>query len=329
MNNIDKKELIIIKLEKLIELYKEKENKKWNIIAISKVIDSLKKYEGIITSGEQLKKDIKGIGEKISKRIDEILETDNLKELNNSLNNVNNLNNSLNNILDITGVGLIRAKKWIEMDIKNIEDVKNAILEKKIISTHHIDIGIKYYNDFKEKISRLEIDKIKDIFSNILKKIDIKLVFEICGSYRRNKDCSGDIDILVSHPKYIDDINNKKFLEKIIKESKNNNFIIDNLTEKGNTKFMGVCKTDYSKYARRIDIRVVNYKSYFTSLLYFTGNKNFNLYIRNIALEKNYSLNEYCLTDIRDNSIIFIKSEKEIFKILNIEYKTPIERDLF
>jgi DNA polymerase/3'-5' exonuclease PolX len=325
MNNIDKKELIIIKLEELIELYKEKENKKWNIIAILKVIDSLKKYEGIITSGEQLKKDIKGIGEKISKRIDEILETDNLKELNNSLNNVNNLNN----ILDITGVGLIRGKKWIEMDIKNIEDVKNAILEKKIISTHHIDIGIKYYNDFKEKISRLEIDKIKDIFSNILKKIDKKLVFEICGSYRRNKDYSGDIDILVSHPKYIDNINDKNFLEKIIKESKNDNFIIDNLTEKGNTKFMGVCKIDYSKYARRIDIRVVNYKSYFTSLLYFTGNKNFNLYIRNVALQKNYSLNEYCLTDIRDNSIIFIKSEKEIFKILNIEYKTPIERDLF
>jgi DNA polymerase/3'-5' exonuclease PolX len=45
-------------------------------------INSIKKYEGIIESGSQLRNELKGVGEKISKRVDEILETGTLSELN-------------------------------------------------------------------------------------------------------------------------------------------------------------------------------------------------------------------------------------------------------
>jgi DNA polymerase beta len=334
---MNKKELIISKLEELKNIYKQQSDKKWNMRALSIAIDSIKNYNEDIKSGEKLK-DIKGIGEKIGKRIDEILETGNLKELNNGNSNNNGNGNSngngnedsisiINNLLDITGVGLVRAKKWIEMGVKDIEDVKKLILEKKIESTHHIDIGIKYYNDFKQRIERSEIDKMKNIIKKGIEKVNNKIIFEICGSYRRGLETSGDIDILISHKDYIENICEQKFLEKIIKELKKDKFIIDYLTEKGNTKFMGVCKIDSSKYARRIDIRVVDYKSYYTSLLYFTGNKNFNIYIRNKALEKKYSLNEYGLIDIRDDTIRYIESERDIFKILDIEYKRPNERE--
>lgn len=325
---MNKKELIINKLEKLKDLYKQNEDKKWNLKAVSCAVNSIKKYEGEIISGKQLEKEIKGIGEKISKRIDEILETGTLQELNE--NNIIDIKTEyINNILDITGVGIVRARKWVELGLKDIEDVKRAISERIITSTHHIDIGIKYYNDFKQRINRSEIDRMKVIINNTIKNIDRKLLFEICGSYRRGCNESGDIDILISHPDYIENIQEKKFLDKIVKGLKNDKFITDYLTDKGNTKFMGVCKIDGSEYSRRIDIRVVDYKSYFAALLYFTGNKNFNVYIRNIAIEKNYSLNEYGLTDIRDNSITFIESEREIFKRLGVEYKTPEERDKF
>jgi DNA polymerase/3'-5' exonuclease PolX len=327
---MNKKELIILKLEKLKELYKQKEEKKWNLKAIIVAINSLKKYEGEIISGKQLEQEIKGIGNKISKRIDEILETGELKELNeNDENNIDEKSNYINNLLDITGVGLVRAKKWVEMGIKDIEDLKKGINEKKITSTHHIDIGIKYYNDFKERIEREEIDKMRVIIMNNIKNIDKKILFEICGSYRRGCKDSGDIDILISHPNFIENIQEKKFLDKIVKELKRNNFIVDSLTTKGESKFMGVCKVETSKYYRRIDIRVVDYKSYYTSLLYFTGNKNFNVYLRNVAIEKNYSLNEYGLTDIRDNSTVFFNSEREIFEKLGVTYIIPEERDKF
>jgi DNA polymerase/3'-5' exonuclease PolX len=91
---------------------------------------------------------------------------------------------------------------------------------------------------------------------------------------------------------------------------------------------MGVCKLDNYQIARRIDIRVVSYQSYYTSLIYFTGSKNFNIDLRNKLLQKNYSLNEYFLTDLNDNTKKILKSEKEIFEILKIDYIKPEDRNI-
>lgn len=318
---MNKKDLIIFKLENLKKIYTQDESKKWSLKALSTAINSIKTYNGEIINGPQLQNILKGVGEKISKRIDEIIETGDLKELTNT-------NDYLENLLLITGVGLVRAKKWIQLDIKNIDDLKKAIESKKITSTHHIDIGIKYYYDFQKKIPKSEIDEIKIFLNNIIKKINKDLVFEICGSYRRGKLESGDIDILISNPAFLENISNQKFLQKIVKELTKYNFIIDNLTLKGNTKFMGVCKLENYEIARRIDIRVVDYSSYYTSLIYFTGSKNFNVYLRNKLLERNYSLNEYALTDLNNNSLKLLTSEREIFDILKIPYLTPQERNM-
>jgi len=321
---MDKKTLIIAKLEDLKKIYQLDNDKKWNLRALSIAITAIKKYDKEIISGEILQKDLKGIGDKISKRIDEILETSTLKELNNM--DTITKNNYLDNILLITGVGIVRAKKWLELGCKNIDDVKEAISKGTIKTTHHIDLGIKYYYDFQEKIPRSEIDNIKILLNNIIKKINKKLIFEICGSYRRGASESGDVDILISHPDYSSNIEEQKFLQKIVKEFTKIKFITGNLTSKGNTKFMGICKLENCKISRRIDIRVVDYNSFYTSLIYFTGSKNFNVIIRNKALEKNLSLNEYALTDLNDNSLKLLTSEKEIFEILNIPYLSPEER---
>ena len=321
---MDKKELIINKLEDLKKIYQQNEDKKWNLKALSTAINSIKKYDGIILSGSQLRNELKGVGEKISKRIDEILETGTLS----ILDNIDFNNNNLNNLLLITGVGLVRAKKWISNGITNIDQLKEAISNNKIKSTHHIDIGIKYYYDFQQKIPKHEIDIINGILNNCIKKVDKNLIFEICGSYRRGALESGDIDILISNPNYINNINEENYLKKVVKELTKNNLIIDNLTSKGDTKFMGVCKINESLVARRIDIRVVNYESYFTALIYFTGSKNFNVYLRNKALEHNYSLNEYSLTNTIDGTEKLLTSEKEIFNLFKIPYLSPIERNI-
>ena len=324
---MNKKELIISKLKDLKQKYSLNESKKWNLRALSIAINSIEKYNGEIINGMQMQHNLKGVGEKISKRIDEILETGDLKELKNDEDLNKKLDKeSLENLLLITGVGIVRAKKWLLLDIKNIDDVKKAIIQKRITSTHHIDIGIKYYYDFQKKVPRIEIDKIKNFLKLSLEKVNKDLIFEICGSYRRGSLESSDIDVLISNPHFINNIDNQKFLQKIIKELTKLNFIIDNLTSKGTTKFMGVCKIH--EIPRRIDIRVVNYESYYAALIYFTGSKNFNVYIRNKALEKNFSLNEYALTDMTNNKIIILNNEKEIFEILKIPYLSPIERNM-
>ena len=325
---MDRKTLIISNLEKLKLFYlQDNANKKFQIIALNKAISSIQSYTKKIESGTQLKTDISGIGDKISKRIDEILDphfSGTLKELENQ----DLKEDSYNELMSIYGVGNSRAKKWIEENnVRNIEDLKREVSKGNIKITKNIETGLKYFDDLKQRIPREEIDVVKEIIQKELKKINPQLLFEICGSYRRKNETSGDIDILISHPKYIDENKEYNFLNDILKNLRKLDLIVDDLTKNGIKKFMGICKVKPYNIARHIDILFVDYNSYYSSILYFTGSKNFNVYLRQKLLQKNMSLNEYCLKDLENNNIIYLTSEKEIFKIADIKYLEPHERN--
>ena len=180
----------------------------------------------------------------------------------------------------------------------------------------------------EKKKPRGEVVKMKDIIQSSLKQIDSKLIFEICGSYRRLCETCGDIDILISHPSFISNIADKKFLEKIVKSLKRNGFIVDYLTKDGHTKFMGVCKIVDSPHYRRIDIRVVDFESFYPGLIYFTGNKNFNVMIRQKAIQMNMTLNEYGLFDNNTGDKRVFFSEKELLEYLKLDFCTPDKRNI-
>lgn len=308
MNN----KIIINELQKEINNYKNDKSKIFKIKALKNAIYSIQKCNENIISGEDAKKKCSNIGKGISQRIDKILELNKNKLI------INNYDDSLNKI---TGVGSSRIELWNKQNIFNINDLKNAINKKEIKVTHHIEIGIKYYEDFQKKISSNLIDDFYLNFKKIIKNIDDELIFEFCGSYRRGCKKCGDIDILISHK------NNKNYLSKIVNILTDKKFLIDNLTTtKGGKKYMGVLMLEFPC---RIDIRFVKYNEFYTSLLYFTGSKNFNIMMRKKALSYNYTLNEYTLKNNKNNENNFlIKSEEDIFNYLNIDYVNPIDRNI-
>ena len=89
------------------------------------------------------------------------------------------------------------------------------------------------------------------------------------------------------------------------------------LTPNAKKKFMGACKLK-GGFVRRLDIRLIDYKSYYTALMYFTGSMEYNIKMRNIAIEKGYQLNEYGL--YKDKVPFKIESEEDICKILGVNY---------
>ncbi len=317
-------ENIISNLEALLALYKKDSALKFKSKALSISIPAIKAYNQEIKCGKQAMNDIKGVGKGIAERIDEILQSGTLSEL-----GVKNEKNDIMDILkSVTGVGDMRAEKWYEMGIKSIEELRNAIKEGKIKSTHHIDLGLKYYDDLKERIPRAEMDMLKSTIETHIKAVDKELVFEVCGSYRRGLPTSGDIDILVSHPKHMEHISENKILSKIVKYMETTGFLVDYLTKDGEKKYMGFCKLGPKNKARRIDIRVIDYISYYAGVIYFTGSQNFNIQVRNKAIEKGMSLSEYGFVKADNNEKIFLKSEAHLFELLDIPYKTPQERNI-
>ena len=207
-------------------------------------------------------------------------------------------------------------------------------------------VGIKHFNDMSLKIPREEIKTAENILKKIASHMNKDLLVMICGSYRRGRDKSGDVDCLIAHPliKTKLDLENNpvNLLSNFVELLMNYNFIIDQL-DMGNKKFMGFCnimqfikikqtkqtnQTTQTNIARRIDIRIVPYESYGSAILYFTGSKTFNTNMRSHALKKGYSLSEFGLTKVCDGQLIPCSTEEEIFKIINYPYKTPEERDI-
>jgi DNA polymerase/3'-5' exonuclease PolX len=318
------------KLEKQIKtLINYSKNKKeeiensYRLKSIQTVIKILENFPDTITSSNQLN-NIKSIGKGTIDRINEIINTGKLSELKNEFIDDSYLN-YLNELDEIYGIGQKTAfdlfKKY---NIKSVEQLKKLYKDKKINLSPNIIKGLKYYGKIKENIPRIEIDNINNYLLSVLSQINNELFLIICGSYRRLKLTSNDIDVILIHPsiKTKKDLINNTFLKLFIQKLIKNNFIIDSFTDVNvSTKYMGLCKYNDNPI-RRIDIRFIPYESYYYAILYFTGSKDFNKKMRTIALNMNMTLNEYGLYD-KNNNLFIVKSEKEIFNLLNMEYVEP------
>ena len=305
---------------------KEQIKHTYRLSSINKILIILKEFPEKIKSSDQLK-NIKGIGKNSLKRIDEIIKTGKLKEIKKTkINNTTSYFKSIDDLTSIFGIGEIKAKELVnKYKIKNVDDLKKLIIQKKIELPKNIIKGIKYSNKIKKNIPRNEIDKIYLYLLTTVINFDINLNLTICGSYRRLKKTSNDIDILLYHNNIITKKQNnntnimKKFIEKLIKDK----FIIDNFTSLDvPTKFMGICKFKNNPI-RRIDIRLIPYESIHTAMLYFTGSRDFNKKMRLVAIKKNYILNEYGIYHKKTNKKIKVNSENDVFKLLDMEYLTP------
>jgi DNA polymerase beta len=302
-----------------------------------KVISIIESYDKNIEAGTDLV-NVKGIGEGTINRINQIIQNGVLDELKDTV--LDKTDTTLEDLQRITGIGPANAKKLLknnitlELILKTYEDdPKDEFFEN---FTHHQMVGIKYFHDIESRIPFKEISQIENYLKKHLSKIDTDLDSKICGSYRRKKNTSGDIDILLTHKDIIKsgDLEDQDYLCQLITILKKDKFIIDDLTYNGNTKYMGMCRFQDNP-GRRIDIRLVPLESYGSALLYFTGSGDFNKNMRTYALTKDYTINEYGIFKLKKDSKtkkkvkglkIKTMTEEDIFKVLNLEYVEPENR---
>lgn len=301
-----------------------------------KAIDIIKNFNNKIIKGEQLN-DIKGIGKGTIGRINEILEKGKLSEI--KVTNNKKYLKQVEELIKVFGIGRNKAKNLImDHNIKSIKSLKESFEMGIIELPHKIQMGLKYYKSYQKNIPRKEVQHIDKVLHNAISKVDKELFGVVCGSYRRMKPSSNDVDLLITHP----NIKTKKqvrdgktnYLKNLVKELKKKNFIIDDLTDKDyKSLYMGVCKLNKKSKVRRIDIMYIPYKSYYTALLHFTGSGDFNIRIRTEAEKQGYTLNQYGLYKkkaIKNKEVILkkvkITSEKDVFTKLGISFLEPKDR---
>jgi DNA polymerase beta len=306
----------IIKNLRILEEYERIQKNPYKAVAYARVIENIELLDKKIQTVEDFK-EIKGIGKKIEDKIIEFLETGKMHTVENALQDQKYILGK--QLLGIYGIGPVKIQELLEI-VHSFDELKNhmELLNEKQ------KIGLKYYDDLQQRIPKKEGREHLKIIKNSIKHItkDKNTVFEMVGSYRRKAKDMGDIDILIKEdPKFN--------LSNFINYLQETGYIIEILAS-GKNKFMGICKLSADLPARRIDILVAEPAYYYFALLYFTGSYNFNIYMRRIALQRGLSLSEYGFKDLKTQKLIDtsenIKSEEDIFKLLEIPYVMPDKR---
>ncbi len=315
---------IIEQFQNLINYTKQsKETKdRFRLIQFKNALSIIENFPKKIKTSNDLK-NIPGIGKGILERVDEILKNGKLAEVK----EIVKKSPVVEELMSVINIGEKIAEKLVEEhNIKSVKDLAKKFNNNEIKLNDKIALGLKYYQKVEEHIPREEVTLIAKLVKKIAKRIDDDLIVTVCGSYRRGKSFSNDIDILLVHP--TEEKNYIKKLVSIMSKPININdnlpFLIDNLTDKGETKYMGFCQYKGGK-VRRIDIRFIPFESYYSALLYFTGSGTLNKKMRSMAKKKGYILNEYGI--YKGKKMIPIASEKDIFDLIGMDYLEPSERN--
>ena len=207
----------------------------YRLKSITVAVKALEKYSKTKITSKDLTElfKIKGVGEGTIKRIKEILETGKLSEIKITESDKIYLK-MIEELEEIYGIGRITAYKLFkEYKIKSIDELIDKINKKEIIVPENVMKGIKYARQLDIKIPRKDIDEINEFLLDIMYNIDIRLFGTTCGSYRRLKDISGDVDFIIIHHDYKTekqklDVN---YLDVVIRKLIEKNFIIDILLD--------------------------------------------------------------------------------------------------
>jgi DNA polymerase (family 10) len=139
---------------------------------------------------------------------------------------------------------------------------------------------------------------------------------ELCGSLRRRKETVADLDILVSSK------DAQPIMDRFVKIPE-----VVQILAQGPTKssVLAAMHVRGEKVTMQADLRVVTDEEYPFALLYFTGSKEHNIRLRQRAIERELTLNEYALAG--EKKSVKCKTEEEIYAALGLPFILPELRE--
>lgn len=299
---------------------------KYRADAFRKGARVIKELDFEIKSVDQVK-GLPYIGEGIRRRISEILKTGTLSEL----------TDDTSELLSVLGIGKSKAKELSSQGITTVSQLRKAAKSGQVKLTRAQTLGLKYYKKLRGNIPRSEIKIMEKILYRCTKRPNVHII--LCGSYRRGKETSNDIDVLmwtddVKTLSQIEDPKTRDALDEYVYCLEASHLLMEPINEDYSTLYMGFAWLG-DRPIRRIDIRWIPKNSLPAAMLYFTGPYELNQHMRRIAKSKGMLLNEhglYKLKKVKGHEIkveVPIKTEADIFKALGMDYLEPSERESF
>ncbi len=223
-------------------------------------------------------------------------------------------------LLKIPGLGPKKAKQFHEkLKVKSVDELERAIASGKLaglpgIQEKTIENIRKGIQLVKRGSERRPLGRVLPLAESIVAKLKEGAAvdrIEVAGSIRRRKETVGDIDILVTSEKA------PEVMDLFVRLP-----MVDRVVAKGETK-----SSIITEEGVQVDLRVVAEDSFGAALQYFTGSKEHNIRLREMAVKAGLKLNEYGVFRERDEKRIGGRTEEEMYKALKLPYIPPELRE--
>lgn len=262
--------------------------------------------------------EIPGIGDTLAAKIEEMLTTGRL-EFYEKL--AREIPPSLVEMLRVEGLGPKRVKQVYDvLKIATLDDLAVAAREGKLRDLP--GMGTKSEAKLVAAIEALSLHGDARIPLGVAWPLSRAILAElervpgvvrsaVGGSLRRMKDSIGDIDLLVAAESAGPVMDRFNTLD-----------LVESVAARGPTRSRVTLHNGLG-----VDLRVLPEARWGTLLNYFTGSKDHNVKLRELALKKGFSLNEHAFTPLKGGDEVLCATEEEVYAQLDLPYIPPTLRE--
>ncbi|WP_075982512.1 DNA polymerase/3'-5' exonuclease PolX [Bacillus massilinigeriensis] len=225
-------------------------------------------------------------------------------------------------LLQIPGLGGKKiAKLNKELGIENVEQLQNACragevqklsgfgkkTEEKILA------AIEGLGSRPNRLPLAFMLKVAEQIENAIKQIEKIDQFSRAGSLRRMRETVKDLDFIIATT---DPASVKEQLLQLPN--------LKTVVASGDTKVSVTLELEYDV---SIDFRLVLPKEFATTLHHFTGSKEHNVRMRQLAKERGEKISEYGVEEIETGEILNFSTETEFYQHFGLPYIPPEIRE--
>ena len=260
---------------------------------------------------------IPGIGKELAARISEYLDTGRIADLE-ALRKA--VPRGLLAILEVRGLGPKTARLLYDrLGVDSVEKLEALARSGEILKLPGIrektrENILKGIATWKAGQSRMPVGKAIAIARAVIEALRAHapvIRIEVAGSIRRVKETVGDIDILVTSPDPGRVAETFVALPSVLE-----------ILAYGNTR-----ASVRHQEGIQVDLRVVDPGSFGAALQYFTGSKDHNVRVREIASRKGLKVSEYGVIEEKSGKRIAGATEEEVYRAVGIPWIPPELRE--
>jgi len=262
-------------------------------------------------------REIPGIGVDLAQKIREYLTRGSIQEIEQLRRKIPK---GMLELLDIPGVGPKTSKLLYEqLGVSSISQLKQAARHHKLCrlpgfqeqKEQNILKGIDIVQRGRE---RMDLGRAWSLANHILEMLQAIAGVrraESAGSLRRMKETIGDIDLLVSATdpsRVMKRFTTAPFCSRVLAAGETKSSIL-------------------TPERIQVDLRVVGPASFGAALQYFTGSKEHNVHVREMAVRRGLKINEYGVFRAKTDRRVAGREEEEVYRALGLPWIPPELRE--